>query len=61
MSMTEIEKMHMEAVLDMACDALRYAIKQERVTKDYSDAWHAMSMRSTAKDRLVKQFYAQRG
>ena len=60
MSMTEIEQMHLNAVLDMACDALRYAIKQERVTKDYSDAWHAMAMRSTAKDKRARQWQATR-
>lgn len=55
------KKIHSSIMLDIACNALRQAIKNELVVHDYSKAWHDMAMRSTAKDRLVKQFYAQRG
>lgn len=47
-------------MLDMACNALRQAIKNELVVHDYSKAWQELARKSTARDKMVRQWQATR-
>ncbi len=54
------KKIHSSIMLDIACNALRQAIKNELVVRDYSKAWNELARRSTARDKRVRQWQATR-